>query len=148
MGAVIILIKNININEGLCNGTRLVVKRLCENLVCAVIKSGTWMGKEVLIPRMQNTSNKDLPFTLMRKQFPVRLAFAMTINKSQGQTMDKIGVYLPDPVFSNGQLYVAFSRVRSASSIKILIKNSINQGCYSSDGSTYTLNVVYKSIFQ
>jgi ATP-dependent DNA helicase PIF1 len=141
-------LKNININEVLCNGTRLVIKRLYENLICAVIKSGTWMGIEVFISRMQNTSSKDLPFTLIRKQFPVRLAFTMTINKSQGRTMDKIGIYLPDPVFSHGQLYLAFSRVRSASSIKILIKNSIKQGYNSDDGKTYTVNVVYKYIFE
>ncbi len=62
--------------------------------------------------------------------------------------MDKIGIYLPDPVFSHGQLYLAFSRVRSASSIKILIKNSIKQGYNSDDGKTYTVNVVYKYIFE
>ncbi len=97
---------------------------------------------------MPNTSSKNLPFTLIRKQFPVRLAFAMTINKAQGQTMDKIGIYLPDPVFSHGQSCVALSRVRSANSVKILIKNSSRQGLNPSDGIIYTVNVVYKSIVQ
>ena len=41
----------------------------------------------------------DLPVTLKRLQFPVLLAFAMTINKSQGQTFDRVGIYLPEPVF-------------------------------------------------
>jgi len=60
------------------------------------------------------------PFQFKRKQFPVRLSFAMTINKSQGQTIPNVGVYLPQPVFSHGQLYVAMSRATARSNIKIL----------------------------
>jgi len=62
----------------------------------------------------------------------------MTINKSQGQTLNQMGLYLPQPVFSHGQLYVALSRTTSYQSIKILIDN--NQNC--------TKNVVYNEIFQ
>uniref|UniRef100_A0A453ES80 ATP-dependent DNA helicase n=1 Tax=Aegilops tauschii subsp. strangulata TaxID=200361 RepID=A0A453ES80_AEGTS len=53
-------------------------------------------------------------------KFPVRLSFAMTINKSQGQTIPNVGVYLPEPVFSHGQLYVALSRATATSNIKVL----------------------------
>jgi ATP-dependent DNA helicase PIF1 len=58
-------------------------------------------------------TDSDLPFTLNRMQFPVLLAFAVTINKSQGQTFDRVGILLEEPVFSHGQLYVAFSRATS-----------------------------------
>jgi ATP-dependent DNA helicase PIF1 len=60
------------------------------------------------------------PFQFKRKQFPIRLSFAMTVNKSQGQTIPNVGVYLPAPVFSHGQLYVAMSRATLRANIKIL----------------------------
>ena len=60
------------------------------------------------------------PFQFKRKQFSIRLSFAMTVNKSQGQTIPNVGVYLPEPVFSHGQLYVALSRAISRSNIRIL----------------------------
>jgi len=51
-----------------------------------------------------------LPFTLHRRQFPVRPAFAMTTNKAQGQTLKRVmEVMLDEPVFSDGQLYVESS---------------------------------------
>jgi ATP-dependent DNA helicase PIF1 len=51
-----------------------------------------------------------LPFKFKRKQFPIRLSFAMTINKAHGQTIPHVGIYLPEPVFSHGQLYIALLR--------------------------------------
>jgi len=53
-----------------------------------------------------------LPFKFQRRQFPISLCFAMTINKSQGQSLSRVGFYLPHPVFTYGQLYVDISRVK------------------------------------
>ena len=52
----------------------------------------------------------------------------MTINKAQGQTITKMGLYLPKPVFTHGQLYVALSRVQSKDNIKVLVKNGYIEG--------------------
>ena len=48
-------------------------------------------------------------FELQRRQPPIRVAFAMTINKAQGLTLRRVGVHVGEDVFSHGQLYVAFS---------------------------------------
>ena len=63
----------------------------------------------------------ELPFILTRRQFPVRLCFAMTINKSQGQSLNTVGLDLRLPVFCHGQLYVALSQVTNVSKITVLL---------------------------
>ena len=55
-------------------------------------------------------SDINFSFILEHCQFPVRLAYSMTINKAQGQTFSKVGIDLPIPLFSHGQLYVASSK--------------------------------------
>jgi ATP-dependent DNA helicase PIF1 len=66
-------------------------------------------------------SDTTLPFVLKRRQFPVILAFVMTIHKSQGQSFDKFDVYLTEPIFTHGQLYVALARVRQRSNLKVYL---------------------------
>lgn len=66
----------------------------------------------------------------------------MTINKSQGQSLNSVRLYLPTPVFSHSQLYVATSRVKSKSGLKILIHDKENASC------STTTHVIYKEIFQ
>ncbi|KAG5556139.1 hypothetical protein RHGRI_006681 [Rhododendron griersonianum] len=83
-----------------------------------------------------------LPFEMTRRQFPIRLSFALTINKAQGQTIPHVGIYLPEDVFSHGQLYVVLSRGTSQNTTKILVKN----GNIRRHEGVYAKNVVYKDV--
>ena len=75
-----------------------------------------------MLPRIPLSSTEgDLPFILSRKQFPIRLSFAITINKAQGQSLDMVGVDLRNPVFTHGQLYVALSRATNVDNMMILL---------------------------
>ncbi|CAI9276910.1 unnamed protein product [Lactuca saligna] len=86
----IMLIRNINQKEGLCNGTRLMVSQLLSNVIEASIITGTSIGKKVFLPRIRFIHKApDIPFTFIRKQFPVKICYGMTINKSQVLTMSQ-----------------------------------------------------------
>jgi ATP-dependent DNA helicase PIF1 len=139
------LLRNLDIKRGLCNGTRLILHHLHAHVLDAEIITGANQGQRVLIPRLKLApSDPNLPFTLQRIQFPIRLSYSMTINKSQGQTFDRVGIYLPAPVFAHGQLYVAFSRARSFDDIYIQICQTHIQGIF--NGKYTTQNVVYPEI--
>ncbi len=144
IGIPIMLLRNISLIEGLCNSTRLIVKGFQQHVIDAEILTGSYSGKRVFIPRIRITpSDADLPFQLVRHQFPIRLAFAMTINKAQGQTIPYMGLDLCNPVFAHGQLYVALSRVQAKKNIIILVKNDHIED----KPNVYTKNIVYKEIF-
>ena len=144
-GAIIMLLRNLDIRKGLCNGTRLKIKRMHEHVLDAEVIGGAHAGHRILIQRIKLApSDPALPFVLQRTQFPIRLAYCMTINKSQGQTFDKIGIYLPSPVFSHGQLYVAFSRARSFADVTVKIDQTTMQGKFGSQHCTQ--NIVYNEV--
>ena len=135
------LLRNLNQSIGLCNGTRLLVTETGQRLLHCMMLTGTNIGETVFIPRTAlNATDVKWPFTLQRRQFPVRVCYAMTINKSQGQTLSRVGLYLKKPVFTHGQLYVAISRATSRSGLRILIEND--------DGmcGSQTRNVVYREV--
>ena len=96
VGAPLMLIRNLNPAQGLCNGTRLVISALHPHVVEAIIIIGDRSGQSVFIPRITlQPSDNAMPFVLRRRQFPLNLAFAITINKAQCQTLQNTAVYLP-----------------------------------------------------
>jgi hypothetical protein len=123
-GCPLILLRNLAPARGLCNGTRLVLLRSSERVLECKILGGDHHGDITFIPRITLTPSAKsggFTFTLKRRQFPVRLAFSMSINKAQGQSISHVGIDLRIPVFSHGQLYVALSRATSGRNVKILL---------------------------
>ncbi|CAN0904892.1 ATP-dependent DNA helicase PIF1 [Linum grandiflorum] len=140
---IVMLLRNLNPAAGLCNGTRILLTHLGANVIRGLIIGGTFEGTVAIIPRIVlDYTDPNWPFTLKRRQYPIRLCYAMTINKSQGQTLEHIGVYLTTPVFGHGQLYVALSRVRSATGIHIVLPAD------DAPAPETTRNIVYDEIFQ
>jgi ATP-dependent DNA helicase PIF1 len=148
-GACIILIKNLNISHGHCNGTRYIIKELTPRLIKAEKLCGG-PHSEILIPRIPMIS-KDTDFLVpfKRLQFPVLLAYYLTLNRAQGQSLDRAGIYLPKSVFSHGHLYVGCSRCGDPNSVFIYADQNEFDGVrqYLMEGTTYTHNIVYPEIF-
>ena len=129
------ILRNLQPREGVCNGSRGIVTHVSTR----ILEVQLFNGATVLVPRIKLISTDlDVPFKLCQLQFPVSLSFAMTINKSQGQTFDVVGVNLRHPVFTHGQLYVALSRARHFSSLKCLLDDKEKGG--------KTKNIVFREV--
>ena len=148
-GALVILLKNLNVSRGLCNGTRMIIVNMGERIIECKVVTGAAKGETIFVNRMFCESNQNMPITLVRRQFPLCLAYALSIDKSQGQTFNKIGIFLPQPVFSHGQLYVGLSRVRNFESCHVAIEHSYRHGYINPDkqNTIYTDNIVLRTLF-
>ena len=108
VGSVMMLLRNLNPKKGMCNGTRILITETSTRLVQGIILTGDFNGKFCVIPRITlYPTNNPFPFKFGRRQFPMRHAYVMTINKSQGQTLTRAAMVLPEPCFSHDQLYVS-----------------------------------------
>ena len=138
-GMPLMILRNINPRQGLCNGTRIIFEKCIENklLQCTVVET----KRVVLLPRITFIPKPhEYPFEWQRRQFPVRSAFAMTINKSQGQTLKHAGVWLRGDVFTHGQLYVVCSRVSTPDNLYFALMSDSN------NATNTTQNVVFKEV--
>jgi ATP-dependent DNA helicase PIF1 len=139
IGMPIVISRNLYPNKGVCNGSRLIVIEIGTGHIVGQLLSGLFKGDEVMIPKIKlhqkGSVNSALSF--YRYQFPLSLAFAMSINKIQGQTLEQVGVYLETDVFAHGQLYIACLRVTNCKNL-LVVKPACRSG---------VVNVVHKSIF-
>ena len=142
VGLPVMLLRNINQAAGLCNGTRMTITQLGNKYIEAQIITGTHVGEKVYIPRIiMSPSDSKWPFVVKRRQYPLSVCFAMTINKSQGQSLNKVGIYLNKQVFCHRQFYVTLSRVTNKEGLKLLLDDN---ECPTED---CTKKVAYTEIF-
>ncbi|XP_050457326.1 ATP-dependent DNA helicase PIF1 [Cataglyphis hispanica] len=119
VGAQVMLLKNININSGLVNGARGVVINFKNDIPIIQLRSGAQYEA-----KMEKWTIKTTSAALVhRKQIPLKLAWAFSIHKSQGLTLDCVEMCL-SRVFDAGQSYVALSRAQSLQSLRVLDFNS------------------------
>jgi ATP-dependent exoDNAse (exonuclease V) alpha subunit len=139
--APVIVVRNLSRKHGVMNGTRGAVRDLLRHSVGVRLLTGPAAWKDVCIPRINVTPPKDanVALTFVRRQLPLKLAYAMTINKAPGQTFTRVGIRFNSGVFSHGQVYVALSRVGAAAALKVSMMPA-------EDGTTVVPNVVYHEI--
>ena len=154
VGAVIIVLRNLDKDRGICNGCRCLVLKISRRLLDVRILTGRSKGDRYLLPRIPfRSGSSEFPFILRRRQFPVRLAWAMSIHKAQGQTLVRCGVLLPEPVFAHGQLYVCASRASSAGGLRFWLGEPSEGHGYHDDKETgqalpYTHNIIFSAVLQ
>ena len=147
IGACIILIRNLNIKEGHCNGTRYIILDLTRRCIRAKKLNSCGDGNdEIFIPRIPLRSNEsDYPVPFIRMQFPVLVAYYLTISRAQGQTFKKAGMYLPRNVFAHGHMYVGLSRCGDPNGLHIYADQGefTHVGHMLDNTKLYSKNVVY-----
>jgi len=139
VGCPVMVLKNLDAANGVCNGSRGILTRHSNRVLEVRLLTGGQAGQTVFIPRISNQPGEgENAFVFTRRQFPVRVCFSMTINKSQGQSVKFVGLDLRSPAFTHGQFYVAVSRVTSVSNLKVIWEEEKEEA--------KTQNVVYNEI--
>lgn len=122
----VILLRNMDIKAGHCNGTRYLVKEIGRYRLLLEKSNQTEGDKNttLLLQRIpMRYGGKQFPFELKHLQFPIKIAFALTINRSQGLFVSKCGILLPKNVWTHGQIYVAFSRCGNPKNIYVWVNS-------------------------
>ena len=146
---VVILLRNMDINAGHCNGTRYLVKCIGKyRLVLHKLDAKEDDKNKVLIlPRIPlRYGGQSFPFELTRLQFPIKIAFALTINRAQGQSVTTCGILLPKNVWTHGQIYVAFSRCGNPNNVHVWAEQSQFKDYKLDPSKIYVKNIVYREV--
>ena len=113
IGAQVMLTVNLSVEEGFANGSRGMITELRDEGPVVLFKN----GEQVLLEYWIYTDEDE---DIWASAIPLKLAYALTIHKSQSMTLDALSADLGPTIFEYGQAYVALSRVRDLKSLKIL----------------------------
>lgn len=120
-GAVCRIVRNMNPGAGLVKNARVVVVHTGRRYVEVKLLAHMEDSRSFLLPRINFEFKPDFaPWTVLRRQIPLRLAYASTFNSCQGLTLDRCVIDLRTPVFAHGQLYTSLTRVRHREHLRAL----------------------------
>ena len=117
--------QNLYLDLGVVNGTTGFVTHIGKHVICVLFFREGLPPIELPVPRLkcelspthwENTQG----ITITRLQFPLQLAWATTVHKSQGQTLDKVVYIIDRRPFQHGMLYVAISRVKDITKLLLI----------------------------
>ena len=140
LGGVYRLLRNFSVDRGLVKNARVLITGIGRKLITvrhlASLGGGSFSNQDILLPRITFKDVLPSGHTLLRKQFPLALAYASTFHSCQGLTLDRVGIDLTQPVFTHGQLYTALSQIRNRDNMIVLLP----------EGQGTTTNVTYHEI--
>lgn len=143
VGDLCILMRNIDKSSGLTNNQRVIIRDLTPYSIVISIASDRTLTRH-WIPRIKfRFTIPGTSFDMIRKQFPLKLAYAFTVHKAQGQELKRVLIDTTTPTFAHGQLYVALSRVRHRNAIAAFIPEEQRL-----QGVTTAENVVFVELVQ
>lgn len=123
IGVPLMLIHNITITLRLCNRTCIILLQMLLNCLEVHINDNHFNRNVHLLYYVKNSSRLDnFIYYIYQHQFPVHLAFIMTINKIQGQSLEYISVNLRKPVFSHDQLYIIILCATDVNHVSVLLE--------------------------
>ena len=144
VGAMAMLMRNLSKKDKLMNGTRVVIVAI--NTFSIIVRTCCDNVLHALSRIMFKLQCKRSNTTVLRRQFPIRLAYAMTVHKCQGQTLDRVALDMRQQPFSHGILYVACGRVRNESSLLALVDSNTMTTGEGSNARALVTNMVWKEL--
>jgi hypothetical protein len=118
VGMPVMCMQNLNVSNGICNGSQMVVEKLDPEVAWCRVNS---RYEQILYPfAATNFKYKSGILEFVRTQLPLRIAFSATINRAQGGTYEKVGFDTRRPVWTHGQAYTVVSRVEDAEGLTLL----------------------------
>ena len=138
------VMRNLNVSDGVTNNTRVKIVRILNDVIIVQRIVPPFEVLSICRVRFHFRLPYAQSFEIIRAQFPLRRAFALTYNKSQGQTLDKVLLDVRELLFNHGYLYVGMSRVQLYSQIAFYTNTNQSHPC----NRDYVIigNIVYTAV--